>query len=68
MTTRYINVTLGTKSKVDNTYATTTSHGGSVVAHVTLAYDDAVITSQDALIQGVRSALAQALGNASLTR
>ena len=67
MTIRYINVTLGTKSKVSNEYATTVSHGAAQASHVTIAYDDATVTTKDHLVQGVRAALTQALGNANLT-
>lgn len=37
-------------------------HGVAQTANVSIAWDDSVVTNQDQLIQGVRLAMAQALG------
>lgn len=63
MTVRYSNVTLGTKSTTSNAYeGAKVVHGVAQTANVSIAWDDSVVTNQDQLIQGVRLAMAQALG------
>jgi hypothetical protein len=67
MTIRVVNVTLGTKGPSTAVIPTTAIPAAAVSGHVSISYDDTVVTTKDHLIQGVRAALASALGTASLT-
>lgn len=63
MTVRWISVTLGSKRDGSNAYeGSKIKHTATQTGDVTIAWDDAVVTNKDALVQGVRIAMTQALG------
>lgn len=67
MATRFINVTMGAL-RPDNTHNPVAQIQSAAASHLSIQYDDTVITSQALLIEAVRSALASCLGNRDLTR
>lgn len=67
MTTRYVNVTIGTTRTSDGGVPiTAVSHASAAANHVSIAYDDATILYRWQLIAAVKAGLDTALGNASL--
>lgn len=57
MTIQYINVMVGTTLKNGDVTTTSKGKGTSQASHVSLAYDDTVILSQNALLAAVRQIL-----------
>jgi hypothetical protein len=68
MTVRYYNVSVGTALKNGDIAVEGKSKGGAAqLNHVSLAYDDSVVTSKNQLLAGVRAILAQVQSDSSLT-
>lgn len=68
MAIRYYNVAVGTALKNGDISVEGKSKGGTAQGnHVSLAYDDTVVTSKNQLLAGVRAILAQIQSDSSLT-
>lgn len=57
MTIQYINVMVGSTLKNGDVVITSKGKGAAQVSHVSLAYDDTVVLSQNALLAAVRQIL-----------
>lgn len=68
MTIQYINVTVGKTLANGDVVVTSKGKGTAQVSHVSLAYDDAVVLSQNALLAAVRQILLDVQASSGLTR
>lgn len=68
MTIQYFNVAVGaTLANGDITIQPKGKNAGTQMSHVSLAYDDSVVTKKNALLAAVRNILAQVASDSSLT-
>lgn len=57
MTIQYINIEIGTKLKNGDITVRSRGKGIAQASHVSVAYDDAVVTSQNVLLFALRQAI-----------